>query len=179
MRFIKGVVISELLALWVEFFYKFGVKFFPKGFFIAIPLYFIYLCMLHGVFGMLKEKRFLWLIGIAIGGIAGLMLEWFLVGNSPWNKPAVFQSGQLLFHGAYPILGYLLAHSVVASRLRNRLLTYMMITSSITSIGFFVGDPNLRKLWLLFLPLVAFVGLYYFIYQLGTLKATHEYSHSM
>ena len=28
-------------------------------------------------------------------------------GNSPWNKPAVFQAGQFLFHGAYPILGYL------------------------------------------------------------------------
>ena len=40
MQFFKGVVISELLALWVEFFYKFGVKYFPKGFFIAIPLYF-------------------------------------------------------------------------------------------------------------------------------------------
>ncbi len=167
MRFFKGVVISELLALWVEFFYKFGVKFFPKGFFIAIPLYFIYLCVLHGVFGLLKEKRFLWLIGITIGGIAGLLLEWFLVGNSPWNKPAVFQSGQLLFHGAYPILGYLFAHTIVPDQLWKRLFAYLMVTTGITSIGFLLSDPNLRKLWLLFLPLMAFGGLYYFIYRLG------------
>jgi len=171
MRFFKGVVVSELLALWVDFFYKLGVKFFPKGFFIAIPLYFIYLCALHGVFGLFKEKRFLWLIGIAIGGMAGLLLEWFLVGNSPWNNPTVFQSGQFLFHGAYPILGYFLAHMVVPKTLRNRVFTYMIISSGITSIGFFFGDPNLRKLWFLFLPLFVFVGLYYFIYQLGTVQS--------
>ena len=172
MQFLKGVLIAELLALWVEFFYKFGVKYFPKGFFIAIPLYFLYLCGLHGIFRRLQEKRSLWIIGIALGGIGGLLLEWFLVGNSPWNKPAVFQSGQLVFHGAYPILGYLLVHTVVPVRLRNQLLAYMVITSGITAIGFFLSDPNLRKLWLLFLPLVAFLGLYYFIYRLRRVQ-TH------
>ena len=170
MRFLKGVLLSELFALWVEFFYKFGVKYFPKGFFIAIPLYFLYLFSLHGIFERFKEKRHLWLIGIAIGGIAGLLLEWFLVGNSPWNKPNVFQSGQFLFHGAYPILGYLLGNTQVPKSLRNRLFSYMVIISGITSIGFFLGNPDLRKLWLLFLPLLAFVGLYYFIFRLGTLQ---------
>ncbi|MDH5427402.1 MAG: hypothetical protein OEZ05_07095 [Nitrospirota bacterium] len=179
MQFFKGVVFSEGLALWVEFFYKFGVKFHPKGFFIAIPLYFIYLCLLHRIFGLFKKKRFLWLIGIALGGMAGLLLEWFLVGNSPWNKPAVFQSGQLLFHGAYPILGYLVAHTVVADRLRNRLFIYMVFASGITSIGFFLSDPNLKKLWLLFLPLMAFLGLYYFIYELATRRSQSSTAASM
>jgi len=171
MRFLKGVVIAELLALWVEFFYKFGVKYYPKGFLIAIPIYFIYLCGLHKAFSIFKERRFFWLIGIAIGGVAGLLLEWFLVGNSPWNKPAVFQSGQFFFHGAYPILGYLLAHTLVPGSLRNRLFTYMVAASGMTAVGFFFGDPNLRKLWFLFLPLIVFVGLYYFIYQLRTARS--------
>ena len=166
MQFIKGVLISELLALWVEFFYKFGVKYFPKGFLLAIPIYFVYLCGLHGIFRRFKEKRSLWLIGIVMGGIAGLLLEWFLVGNSPWNKPAVFQSGQFVFHGAYPILGYLLVRTHIPKALRNRLFSYMVIISGITSVGFFFANPDLRKLWLLFLPLLAFVGLYYFIYRL-------------
>ncbi len=179
MQFFKGIVISELLALWVEVFYKFGVKFFPKGFFIAIPLYFLYLCALHGIFHRLRGRRNLWGMGIAIGGMAGLLLEWFLVGNSPWNKPAVFQSGQLLFHGAYPILGYLLAHTTVPEGLRNRLVTYMLCASVITSIGFFLGDPNLKKLWLLFLPLVAFLGLYYFIYRLKSTRAPSAMPTSM
>ncbi len=180
MRFFKGVVFAELLALWLEFFYKFGVKYYPKGFLIAVPIYFIYLCGLHRTFEIFKEKRYLWVIGIAIGGMTGLLIEWFLVGNSPWNKPAVFQSGQFLFHGAYPILGYLLAHRLVPGPLRNRLLSYMVITSAITSIGFVFGDPNLRKLWFLFLPLIVFVGLYYFIYRLGTVQSipTRQYSSS-
>jgi len=151
-------------------FYKFGVNFTPKPFFIAIPLYFIYLGALHRVFSKFKERRWFWLIGVAIGGITGLLLEWFLVGNSPWNKPAVFQAGQFLSHGAYPILGYLLVNATIPKEVRNRWVLYMMAASGITSIGFFLGDPNLRKLWLLFLPLVAYIGLYYFIYRLGASK---------
>ena len=169
MRFLKGVILAELLALWVEFFYKFGVKYFPKGFLMAIPLYFLYLCALHGIFHRLKGRPYFWVIGIAIGGIGGLVLEWFLVGNSPWKQPAVFQSGQFVFHGAYPILGYLLIHTQVPRSLWNRVFAYMTIISALTAIGFFFDDPNLRKLWLLFLPLVAFVGLYYFIYRLRTI----------
>lgn len=176
MQFLKGVVISELLALWVEVFYKFGVKFFPKGFFIAIPLYFLYLCVLHGIFHRLRGRRNLWVMGIAIGGIAGLLLEWFLVGNSPWNKPAVLQSGQLLFHGVYPILGYLLAHSVISDSLRRYFLKYMMAASGITTIGFAWSNPHLQKLWLLFLPLFAFAGLYFFIYQLRIVRADRPHA---
>jgi len=176
MQFLKGVVIAELLALWVECFFKFGVKFHPKGFFIAIPLYFIYLCALHGIFNRLKGKRYFWVMGVVISGIAGLLLEWFLIGNSPWNKPAVFQSGQLLFHGAYPILGYLLAHIIVPREVGLRLRYYMLAATEITAIGFVLGNPNLEKLWLLFLPLVAFVGLYYFIYQLRNLPTSREHA---
>jgi hypothetical protein len=62
-------------------FYKFGVNFTPKPFFIAIPLYFIYLCALHRVFSEFKERRWFWLTGVAIGGITGLLLEWFLPGE--------------------------------------------------------------------------------------------------
>ncbi|MGD9851634.1 MAG: hypothetical protein AB7T38_10220 [Nitrospirales bacterium] len=173
-RFFKGVVIAELFALWVEIFYKFGVHYYPKGFFMAVPLYFMFLCLLHCLFSHLRKKPLFRLMGIAIGGVAGLMIEWFLVGNSPWNKPGVFQSGQLLFHGAYPILGYLLGHFPVPEPLRNRLVFYMLVATGMTAFGFLFSNPNLRKLWFLFLPLVAFVGLYYFIYQLGSSRTAHH-----
>lgn len=173
LRFIKGVLIAELFALWVECFYKFGVHYHPKGFMIAIPLYFMYISLLHFLFSFLRENRLLWLMGIAIGGIAGLLIEWFLVGNSPWNNPAVFQSGQILFHGAYPVLGYLLVRVSVPSLLRNRIVMYMAGATAMTSLGFLYNDPSLRKLWLLFLPMVTFVGIYYFIYQLQKKVQTH------
>ena len=168
LKFVKGVLIAELFALWVECFYKFGVHYHPKGFLMAVPLYLIYLCGLHLLFSYLRENRYFWLMGIAIGGIAGLTIEWFLVGNSPWNKPAVFQSGQVLFHGAYPVLGYLLVQVPVSHRLRNWIVLYMAGATAMTGFGFFFSDPHLRKLWLLFLPLATFVGLYYFIYQLAS-----------
>ena len=166
MRFFKGVLISEIFVLWVEFFYKFGVTDNPKAFFIAIPLYFLYLCALHLIFKIFKEGSWLGVSGILIGGVTGLFLEWFLVGNSPWNKPTAFQFGQFLYHGAYPILGYLLAHTSIPARLRHHLVYYMVAASGITSIGFFLTNLNLRKLWLLILPLMVYLGLYYFIYRL-------------
>ena len=168
LQFFKGVLVAELFALWVEFFYSFGIKEQPNHFFIAIPVYFVYLCALHRVFLIFRGRRLLWLIGIASGGIAGLLMEWFLVGNSPWKHPEVFQSGQFLVHGAYPILGYLLVSTPDTSPLRNRLICYMMAASGITSVGFAFGNSNLQKLWFIFLPLVVFVGLYYFIFRLGT-----------
>jgi hypothetical protein len=58
MRLLKGVVITEIFILWVEFFYKFGMSFNPEGFFIAIPLYFLYLCALHLFFGLIKTGGF-------------------------------------------------------------------------------------------------------------------------
>ncbi len=82
----------------------------------------------------------------------------------------MFQAGQFLSHGAYPILGHLLVNATIPKEVRNRLVLYMMAASGITYIGFFLGDPNLRKLWLLFLPLVAYSGLYYFIYRLEASK---------
>lgn len=47
----------------------------------------------------------------------------------------------------------------------------MVGASGMIAIGFFFADSNLRKLWFLFFPLVVFVGLYYFIYQLRTVHA--------
>ncbi len=168
LQFLKGVFISELFVLWVEGCYKFGVNYHLEAFFIAIPLYFFYLCGLHGLFGVFKKSRFFMVIGIALGGSAGLLMEWFLVGNAPWSKPSVYQTGQFLFHGAYPILGYLLAHAPVPSRFWPHILKYMGLATIIVVLGNFFENPHLRKLWFLFLPLVVFAGLYYFIYRLAT-----------
>ena len=162
------VLISELFILWVEGSYKFGVTYHPEAFFIAIPLYFSTFGDLYGLCRVFKESRLLVSMGIPLGGGAGLLLEWFLVGNSPWNNPAVFQTGQFLFHRAYPIQGYLLAHGPVPRLLWNRLMKVMGMATVIVVIGYFLGNPNLRKLWFLFLPLIVYVGLYYFIYTLGT-----------
>ncbi|MGP0593891.1 hypothetical protein ACTRXD_15310 [Nitrospira sp. T9] len=72
-------------------------------------------------------------------------MEWFRVGNVSWERPAVFQSAQLLFHRAYPILGYFLANTPIPVLLRNRLAVYMVAATGMISIGLFFGGPNLRK----------------------------------
>lgn len=166
-RFLTGVLVSELLALWVEFFYKFGAKLNASGFFIAIPFYFFLLCILHAIFSKLAGIRFHTLVCLSIGGMAGLAIEWFVVGNSPWQNPNVLQSGQFLFHAVYPILGYLIVRTLVSKRLRGHLLTYLLVASVVTAVGFGMVNP-MRMLWFIFLPLIAYGGLMYFVYRFAT-----------
>lgn len=167
-RFLNGVLLSECLALWVEGAYKFGVHSAPKGFALAIPLYFLYLCALHGILGKFQHTKAFWLIGVAIGGFTGLALEWFVVGNAPWSKPQVFQTGQFLFHGAYPILGYLLVRTPVPKPLKHQLIWYMITATGLLLMGLLFRHSHASKLWFLFVPLIVFAGLYSFIYRLGT-----------
>ena len=165
-QFLTGVLVSELFALWVEFFYKFGVKFNPKGFFIAIPLYFLFLCFLHKLFAKLEGIRFHRLICTMIGGVFGLLVEWTLVGNSPSGNPNALQWAQFVFHAVYPILGYLLVRVELSASFKRTLRRYLVIATIMTSIGFVMSNPNLRLLWLLFLPVITYLGLFYFIYTL-------------
>ena len=166
-RFLSGVLVSEMLALWVEFFYKFGAKLNVSGFVIAIPFYFVLLCILHAIFSKLKGIRYHSLICFAIGGMTGLAIEWFVVGNSPWQNPNALQSGQFLFHAVYPILGYLIVRRFHGKKLREYLLIYLFVASVVTAIGFGMLNP-MRMLWFIFLPLIAYCGLMYFVYRFAT-----------
>ena len=166
-QFLTGVLVSELFALWVEFFYKFGVKFNPKAFVIAIPLYFLFLVFLHKVFSKLEGIRFFILVCTILGGLFGLAVEWVLVGNSPWGNPNALQWAQFVVHAVYPILGYLLARVTLPVSYKTSLRRYCLVTSVVTALGFIMSNPNLQKLWILFLPIISFFGLLYFVYKLS------------
>lgn len=172
-RFLAGVALSELFALWLEFFYKFGFTYNPKGFAVAIPLYFVFLWGLHRVFSRLEGISRHRLVCTIIGGLAGLAVEWFLVGNSPWRNPKALQSAQFLFHAVYPILGYLLVRAPEARAVRHPLVLYMTIASIVTALGFAMKNPNVGKLWFIFLPIFSFAGLLYFIYRLAGIRSSH------
>ncbi len=168
-RFLAGVAVSEALALWVEFFYKFGMTSNVRGFLISIPFYFVLLCILHGIFLNLEGRRFHTAICALIGGVSGLMVEWFIVGNSPWQNPRAIQSGQFVFHAVYPILGYLVVRRPSEGRLQRRLLFYLGFFSVLTGLGFFMPHPA-GFMWLLFLPLIAYWGLFFFVYRFAATK---------
>lgn len=102
-----------------------------------------------------------------LGGLFGLGVEWVLVGNSPWGNPKAIQWAQFMFHAIYPILGYLLVRGDLSMRYKSNLRRYCLVASGTTALGFFMGNPNLQKLWLLFLPLLSYIGLFYFIYKLS------------
>lgn len=170
-RFVAGVVVAEAFALWLEFFYKFGLKWNPGAFLISIPLYFIFISLLHLVFGRLEGRRGHRPLCFILGGVSGLLLEWFLVGNSPWNNPKAIQSAQFLFHAVYPLLGYLLVR--VAPVKRAALRKYMLVWTVITAIAFLFPASGARSLWFLFMPLLAYLGLCYFVVKLARSAPRH------
>ena len=164
-QFFLGVMWSEWLSLWVEFFYKFGVTLNPKGFLAAIPFYFVALCALHSLFARLDDIRRHVPLCFLLGGMMGLTIEWVVVGNSPRGNPHAFQTAQFLFHAVYPVLGYLGAHYPSAGGLKSWLIRYLVLATIVTALGFAFPRSAWRSLWFLFLPIAVYVRLCYFVYR--------------
>jgi len=45
----------------------------------------------------LLPRRAAFVAGVALAAVAGLLVEWFLIGNSPWGNPAASQLGMAAY----------------------------------------------------------------------------------
>ena len=167
-RFVLGVLWSEALALWVEFFYKIGATFRPDALMVSIPFYCAALIVLHRTFDRLNIVRGYVPVCFVLGGIVGLVIEWTLVGNSPRGNPQAFQTAQFLFHAVYPILGYLVVRDPSDTALRKSLQRYLVLATVVTALGFVFPRSPMRMVWFLFLPIATYVGLCYFVFRWPT-----------
>lgn len=159
-RFFAGIGLSLLLAMWLEFFYKFGATHDPKNFVGALLVYSIYLLVLHGVWARAKAHR-RWVM-YGVGGFIGLMAEWFVIGNSPWGNPEaaqlIVQLGMFVFHAVYPVVGFMLARGMESAGPRRRYLRLLAWMSAISVLGWLLPKGTPQFMWFLLVPLT-----YYFI----------------
>lgn len=152
---LKKVCVSLFLALWLEFFYKFGATNDIDNFIGSIPIYFIYLTLLNIAVTKLQLHKKL-IMCFFIYGIIGLAAEWFIIGNSPWANPEAFQIGMFVFHATYPVLGIILSSTTKYFKERKFCLTTFSFFTILIPIGFFISNYGLRFAWFIWLPLVPY-----------------------
>ena len=52
----------------------------------------------------LLPQRAAFLVAVALAAVAGLMVEWFLIGNSPWGNPDASQIGMAAYWAAMVVV---------------------------------------------------------------------------
>lgn len=170
-KFIAGVFISVVFALWIEFFYKFGATFNPKAFYIAIPIYFVYIILLHLIFLKLyKLPSIGTFLLIIFGGFFGLLIEWYMLGNSPSGNPNASQLGMFIIHSVYPSLGFIVARNYFKNGLLKKLFYYMLVSTLIVTSGYIIQNNFYRFVWFIYSPIVLYIGLYYFIIRFSRVE---------
>ena len=102
-----------------------------------------------------------------LAGFSGLfLLEWGLVGNTPSGNPNASQIGMFIFHSCYPFMAKLYAHNDDLARgIREKAKRYFFFAILITLPGLLIGNDFLRFAWFIYAPLVAYAGLWYFIFR--------------
>ena len=170
LKFLTGVLISEIFALWIEFFYKFGATDNPKAFYIAIPIYFVYIFLLHLTFSKLYKLSYGAFFLILTGGVFGLLIEWYMLGNSPSGNPNASQLGMFIIHSTYPALGFVLVRNYFKKGLIKKLFYYMLVSTLLVSMGYLVQNNFYRFVWFIYSPIVLYIGLYYFIFSFSRVK---------
>lgn len=154
MRVVKGILYSLLIALWVEFFYKFGATYDPDNFFGALIIYPAYIALLFGLFRLCKINSKLMIF--VISGLFGLMIEWFLIGNSPWGNPQALQLGMFVFHALYPVYGYLYIQNRLSEKEHRFLFLLFLGFTLLLSAGFFIPRGDTRFILFILTPLMPY-----------------------
>lgn len=154
MRILVAVLVSVLLAQWLELWYRTGAEWTPGVLVGSGLVYLLMMVPFHIAVSLLpRAPERMWLV---IGCVPGMALEWFVIGNSPWGNPDALQSGMFVFHGTYPIWGRMFDPAFFGPRRRRAALIALAVFSVVSAGGYLIPDGMARFGFFLFVPL----GLY-------------------
>ncbi len=158
-RWLLAVILSVALAQWLELWYRFAATHEPQLFWGAFLPYTLMAMAIHALFALGRRlPRAAWLL---LGGLPGMALEWFVIGNSPWGNPDASQLGMILFHCAWPIWGRVFDAEWFSPRERR----IGLVTMAVWTVGLLpfllVSHPDWRFAVFLWLPLIPYAGLFW------------------
>ncbi len=157
MRCVVAVLVSVVLAEWLEFWYRFGATWDPQAFTGASAPYALIAAGFHLILSLAgRGPLWLWFL---IGAVPGMALEWFVIGNSPWGNPAASQLGMVLFHGSWPIWGRLFDRRWINARQCRWALVWWAGWSVALIPGFLIAAGDWRYAFFVILPLGFYAGL--------------------
>jgi hypothetical protein len=156
-QWVIAVVVSVLLAEWLEFWYRFGATWDPQVFWGALAPYTLMMMAFHAAIAWAPRwPRWVWL---GIGCLPGMSLEWFVIGNSPWGNPDAWQLGQLAFHATYPLWGRMFDPDWFGPRQRRLALILLALFSVAVAPGFLITHPDVQFMFFIFAPLPFYFAL--------------------
>lgn len=104
-----------------------------------------------------NPPRFFLLYGIGVGMI-GLMVEWFLIGNSPWGNPQASQVGMFAYWASLVVVP--LVFLLDLHLLKSLIVRYGFAYTLLVIFGqFLISTPELRYAFHIYTFLLGYSGL--------------------
>jgi hypothetical protein len=101
-RALTFIGIGTLVALAVEAAFNLLAAHTFANFLFTLFFYPAYLALFYGLqtrvlFPLVARPRIRFLLTYILGGVCGLAIEWFIIGNSPWAHPEALQWGMWVY----------------------------------------------------------------------------------
>lgn len=95
-----------------------------------------------------------------ISGVAGLMIEWFLIGNSPWGNPDALQSAMFAFWACMAAVPAILLERDNSLRpLKHRILAFAAVYTCVAAAGQGIANPELHFAFHIWSVVFGYIGL--------------------
>lgn len=105
-----------------------------------------------------RERPAFIMLYTAIFGLAGLMVEWFLIGNSPWGNPDASQVGMFAYWSCMALIPliFVLEHRPVQTFVVRYALVYIVL---VLSGQLFIVSPDWRFAFHIYAVILGYSGL--------------------
>lgn len=91
-------------------------------------------------------------------GLGGLMIEWFLIGNSPWGNPDASQVGMFAYWACMALVP--LMFLLEKQRLQAFILRYGLVYTALVLLGqFAIPSPDWRFAFHIYAVILGYLGL--------------------
>lgn len=169
-KFLKFILVGYIFAMVVEF--QFNIlatgnigNFIFTGIFYPVYLTLVYFSskLIDRIF---KSKYKASIVYYLIFGFIGLMLEWFMIGNSPWQNPDANQAGMFAFWVALTFMPRIFTdeeHDVAG--LKRGIKKIYAAYAIITTIVGLILPPAFRIFWLATFVTIAYLLMNIFYLQ--------------
>ena len=111
------------------------------------------------------------LVLAGLAGLAGLGVEWFLIGNSPWGNPAANQPGMFAYWACMVVVPWILTTSDPRlGKLKRTMLAYGIVCTAIACLVQLLPNADVRFVLHIWLVILGYLGL--LVLSLGGYAAT-------
>ena len=106
----------------------------------------------------LRNRPRLILFYTGLFGLSGLMVEWFLIGNSPWGNPDANQLGQFAYWACMALVP--LMFLMEKRHLQTFILRYALVYIGLALLGqFAIPSPDWRFAFHIYAVILGYLGL--------------------